>query len=372
MDTNPMVQGVDTLTDALNATFITMNGNEVILQNDMGNRRVNHAYLPSGYVPVGIKEYGGIIYIAAHNPITGRSQVGSFPSPQRKFDGDNDPTKDKGEINFPSDFLEGTSVIRDEILVNVSGNNILRAGDKFVVYGSVPTGSDSKPDVTNYNNVETDGNKIISPKNKTYTLALGVLNAQNQFVDITPTLVRWDTSNKVMSLVGKSDLYKFNCGYFIPSEYSSDIVKNATIATAKLIKERNIVYANTYAFKLVGPLYLQAKLNHVQEFNYNIFGDAIKNDSGTITGANLYIEAFITYNCPDNITGGNGDNTYSTYDIGTINSTSFTFFNLDNESGSLYPTDTTEYKTQYNPETNLYSAHLIKQFEILADNNTYT
>jgi len=31
MDTHPMVQGNDTLTDALNGTFITMNGNEVIL-----------------------------------------------------------------------------------------------------------------------------------------------------------------------------------------------------------------------------------------------------------------------------------------------------------------------------------------------------
>jgi hypothetical protein len=73
MDTNPMVQGSDTLSDALNATFVTMNGNEVILQNDMGNRRVDNAYLPPGYEPVGIKEYGGIIYIASYNPITNKS-----------------------------------------------------------------------------------------------------------------------------------------------------------------------------------------------------------------------------------------------------------------------------------------------------------
>jgi len=41
MDTHPMVQGNDTLTDCLNGTLITMNGDEVILQNDMGNRRVD-------------------------------------------------------------------------------------------------------------------------------------------------------------------------------------------------------------------------------------------------------------------------------------------------------------------------------------------
>ena len=37
LDTHPMIQGNETLTDCLNGTLITMNGNEVILQNDMGN-----------------------------------------------------------------------------------------------------------------------------------------------------------------------------------------------------------------------------------------------------------------------------------------------------------------------------------------------
>jgi hypothetical protein len=58
------------LTDALNATITTMNGNESVLQNDMGNARVESAYLPEGYIPIGMKEYGGVIYIASYNPIT--------------------------------------------------------------------------------------------------------------------------------------------------------------------------------------------------------------------------------------------------------------------------------------------------------------
>jgi hypothetical protein len=41
MDTHPMVVGNDVMTDCLNGTLITMNGNEVILQNDMGNRRID-------------------------------------------------------------------------------------------------------------------------------------------------------------------------------------------------------------------------------------------------------------------------------------------------------------------------------------------
>ena len=85
MDTHPMNHGNDSLTDALNATLATMNGNEAILQNDMGNAKVDNAYLPAGYVPVGIKEHGGIIYVASYNPITNRSQIGSFPSPERKI-----------------------------------------------------------------------------------------------------------------------------------------------------------------------------------------------------------------------------------------------------------------------------------------------
>ena len=85
MDFNPLTSPDKILTNALNATLITYNGNEYCLQNDIGNGRVETAYLPAGYVPVGIKEYGGIIYVASYNPITNKSQLGSFPSPERNI-----------------------------------------------------------------------------------------------------------------------------------------------------------------------------------------------------------------------------------------------------------------------------------------------
>ena len=110
MDTNPMVQGNDTLTDCLNGTLITMNGNEVILQNDMGNRRVSNAFLPPGYEPVGMKEYGGIIYVAAYNPITNKSQIGSFPSPQRKIDSLNGDIE-SDSINFETKFFDNSKIV---------------------------------------------------------------------------------------------------------------------------------------------------------------------------------------------------------------------------------------------------------------------
>lgn len=83
MDFAPEVTKNNCLTNALNATLVTMNGNELQLQNDMGNGKVYKAELPEGYVPLGTTELGGIIYIVSYNPFTNRCQIGSFPSPQR-------------------------------------------------------------------------------------------------------------------------------------------------------------------------------------------------------------------------------------------------------------------------------------------------
>jgi hypothetical protein len=61
------------MTAALNATLVTFNGNEMSLQNDMGNGRVETAFLPEGYVPVGSCEFGDIIYIVSYNPLINKS-----------------------------------------------------------------------------------------------------------------------------------------------------------------------------------------------------------------------------------------------------------------------------------------------------------
>lgn len=62
-DLNPMMTPNTILTDNLNGTFITYNGNEFSLQNDMGN--IYSSRLSEGFYPVGITEYGGIIYIVS-------------------------------------------------------------------------------------------------------------------------------------------------------------------------------------------------------------------------------------------------------------------------------------------------------------------
>lgn len=99
MDLNPIVTPNNVLTNALNATSITYDGNEFVLQNDMGNGEVHTARLDKGYIPIGMKEHGGIIYVAAYNPITKKGQIGSFPSPQQLYS-DSDLSTSPVDINF--------------------------------------------------------------------------------------------------------------------------------------------------------------------------------------------------------------------------------------------------------------------------------
>lgn len=87
-DTNPLTTPNNVLTDCLNGTTITYNGKEFVLQNDMGNAIVETASLKRGYIPIGLKEYNGIIYVVSYNPLDDRVEFGSFPSPERDFSGE--------------------------------------------------------------------------------------------------------------------------------------------------------------------------------------------------------------------------------------------------------------------------------------------
>ncbi len=381
MDTNPMVQGNDSLSDALNATFMTMNGNEVILQNDMGNRRVDGAFLPPGYQPVGMKEYGGIIYVASYNPITNRSQIGSFPSPERNIQ----PNEIEGfkEINIDQIYTESTKVsncfyTKDEdgipflvnrsFLIPITDDTSLHAGDKFTIYSEQLYSI--KDSITNFNNIE--GEKVKSPKNKKYTLSLGVMNSQNEFVDITNSLVRWDENGEIIDTSNDSDLIKFNKGYFIaPFNY---IKPNGTIADNTYIENREVMPINTYSFKLIGPLYLKTTLNTIQGFTYSM--SVTKNNDDFV----ILVRGNLTYNCPDGVTESESveDEDYYTLETGSnnLNIKGFTLFienERNNEQDPLYSSlnesEISYSSTSYNKETNLYSLTLTKKFIITGIEN---
>ena len=79
-DVNPINTPNTALTDCVNGTILTYNGNEYSLQNDMGNFGLKNCKLSEGYVPIGMKEYGGILYIVSFNPAENKTEIGSYPS----------------------------------------------------------------------------------------------------------------------------------------------------------------------------------------------------------------------------------------------------------------------------------------------------
>jgi hypothetical protein len=79
-DFNPVLTPNTVMSDCLNGTIVTYNGNEFALQNDMGNYKFTHGSLNDGYVPIGIKEHANVLYIVSYNPIEDKVEIGSFPS----------------------------------------------------------------------------------------------------------------------------------------------------------------------------------------------------------------------------------------------------------------------------------------------------
>jgi len=109
---------------------------------------------------------------------------------------------------------------------------LFHAGDKFTIYNDTlwellnltPIG---ELYFSNFNNIFVDNDarvvKIKSPKNNYYTLSVGILNNENNFIDITKKLKRFelvydrDNEEYVTQLVTDEfdDDVKFNTGYFI-------------------------------------------------------------------------------------------------------------------------------------------------------------
>lgn len=82
MDLNPISQPNNSLSDCLNGTIITYDGNEFNLQNDFGNYSLKNCSLQQGFVPVGMKSYGDIIYIASCSKDGKLCELGTYPSPK--------------------------------------------------------------------------------------------------------------------------------------------------------------------------------------------------------------------------------------------------------------------------------------------------
>lgn len=138
MDISPENMNANSLTSALNATLLTYNGNEMSLQNDMGNGRVETAFLPEGFIPIGTCEFGDIIYIVSYNPLIDKAQIGCFPSPERNISSD-ETNKSNASLSA-SDFqkLDDNNEPTGELKANsvkkiIYQNDKLHPGDQYII-----------------------------------------------------------------------------------------------------------------------------------------------------------------------------------------------------------------------------------------------
>lgn len=292
LDNHPLMTPNTVLTDALNATLVTMNGNEMVLQNDMGNARVENAKLPPGYIPIGMKEYGGIIYIACYNPLTNKGQIGCFPSPQRQKTATQiseiTPTFKFPDVTYIKEENDEEQYKINSLLTKCEifpKGTIIRSGDKFSVglpissmFGTDNIDSTGENFISNYDNVENG--LVKTPMNRMYTFGVATLDNNGQLRDITNQLKRYKGGQQVQFSNIDSDLYKFNCGYWQNEMSTKD---KDGLVSSELMDQTNVQSKlNTYNSKLFGRLFLYAKYNTVQSIEVSVIGYKKLDDNNTI------------------------------------------------------------------------------------------
>lgn len=262
-DLNQLSTPADVLTDCLNGTIITNNGNEFSLQNDMGNAKVGTAFLRDGYIPVGMKEYGGIIYVAAYNPETNKGQVGCFPSPQQLYTNTNKITNysiNLDQFYTSSDEISGrygkkavvigTSNIREIVQVNseeVQVNNeevILYPGDKFIF------------------NAKLDDATLQAIKDGVLTINLALLTPSGSL-----EYINQNTLNTYEYKINKNSNNKVS--HWILDAKRLDIDLNLDMILSDK-NEDNRQYVQVLKSNSSGKLVVIANLNTIENTNYTV------------------------------------------------------------------------------------------------------
>lgn len=306
MDFSPDNTSATSLTSALNATILTFNGNEMALQNDMGNGRVETAYLPEGYIPVGTCEFGDIIYIASYNPLTNRSQIGCFPSPERNISSEElgglqqslsytdfqiqAVDKDGQKLDQPSGELKSTAVRK--VLIDNRNTN---PGDKYIVF--------SEQARENFDKFgQLDDFKIFDKNNK-------VKKEFNFKKYLKLSVVSIDEAGKITYLDTDTHYYQ----YYIDNETNEDGGPNNNKAvyttydhfiSPKMIQHgtdvdeyRNMLQSgwNIFSSKNPGKLAILAELNTIDTFSctYRVIVDEIATSDEYQYGAIKYTVYFI-------------------------------------------------------------------------------
>lgn len=279
MDLAPDTTPNEVLTSALNATLVTFNGNEMQLQNDMGNGRVETARLPEGYIPVGTCEFGDIIYIVSYNPLTNRSQIGCFPSPERNIS--SEEIGSNGQVLSSSDFqiLSGgnpTGELKTNSVKKIIYNNKLNPGDKFIVYDTNNTlyqNENTITDIGNKSHIYGTFPKLL----RIHVIAIEDSGKIN-FLDST---VRWYNDRDYFIRTSKNDN-----GKQVP-----DIDSYRTLLSSGY---------SVFQSKISGKLALLIELEKISGFScsYGIYGGT-ENTQDDITYKNYKVYWNISWNTED-------------------------------------------------------------------------
>ena len=246
-DIYPLVSSNNVLCDALNATLITMQGNENVLQNDMGNGRVETAFLPEGYVPLGTASIGGIIYILSCNPLNGKCQIGSFPSPERNISSDevSEVTQTLSNADFQFDENTGAGVYY--VKKELNSDLVFNPGDKFIVYGdTIASNFEKFYDESKYT---TKG--YADAKKQTVKLSIGAVTDAGKLI-VFNQLKKYKVGNKEFEIFEYNP--KNNSGKPDLNEYRSIISQPY----------------NIFSSKVSGRLAIIAELIHCDTFSANI------------------------------------------------------------------------------------------------------
>ena len=269
MDFAPDNTQSNVLTSALNATLLTFNGNEMSLQNDMGNGRVETARLPDGYVPVGTCEFGDIIYIVSYNPILNKSQIGCFPSPERNIS--STELGNTGTIISSQDFQviqEGSPT--GELVANTKKyilyEKALNPGDKYIIYND---GSDS---------IESNIKQLSDLHNESHVFGTLPRFLKLHVVSIEDSGKITYLDNTVKWYNNKGDLH-----YFIQDCLNSNY-GNAT-GKVDLDSYRSLVSSaySIFQSKISGKLAILAELEKINGFNctYGIYSKGTNLENNT-------------------------------------------------------------------------------------------
>ncbi len=262
MDLNPLQTPKDVLVSALNATIITKNGNEPALQNDFGNGRIETAFLPTGFIPVGVCEFGDIIYITSYNPLENKCQIGCFPSPERNISTDE---LDQPDVSISNTFQEindgkATGKLLNTEQTYMIGLSKLNPGDQYLI------------------SLDKDVTQVFSPNDTEKITYLTDLYNDAHEINKFPKLIRIsiiciDDNSKIVDLGG-------TVKWFNPPDYYLAQNKTSSAQQPNLDAYRNLLSDGYAVFnsKYPGKLALQIKLEMPTSFTCTVSGIEVNNN----------------------------------------------------------------------------------------------